>query len=65
MQNQSVGAQQISDAMWQLTESAGQTSEAVGELNQVSLELHKAVGILKKRIFQDESEDSNTGGLHG
>jgi len=65
MQNQSVGAQQISDAMWQLTESAGQTSEAVGELNQVSLELHKAVGILKKRIFQDESEDSDSGGLHG
>jgi len=63
MQNQSVGATQISDAMWQLTESASQTSEAVGELNQVSLELHKAVGILKKRIFQEETEDFNRGGL--
>jgi len=62
MQNQSVGATQISDAMWQLTESASQTSEAVGELNQVSLELHKAVGILKKRIFQEEAEQLNPGG---
>jgi predicted nucleic acid-binding Zn-ribbon protein len=65
MQNQSVGAQQISDAMWQLTESAGQTSEAVGELNQVSLELHKAVGVLKKRIFQEESGPAESDGLHG
>ena len=62
MQNQSVGAQQISDAMWQLTESASQTSEAVGELNQVSLELHKAVGILKKRIFQEETDQLDSGG---
>ena len=56
MQNQSVGAQQISDAMWQLTESAGQTSDAIAELNQVSIELHKAVGILKKRIFQERND---------
>jgi len=61
MQNQSVGAQQISDAMWQLTESASQTSEAVGELNQVSLELHKAVGVLKKRIFQEETDQPGRG----
>jgi methyl-accepting chemotaxis protein len=56
MQNQSVGAQQISDAMWQLTESAGQTSDAITELNQVSIELHKAVGVLKKRIFQERND---------
>jgi methyl-accepting chemotaxis protein len=56
MQNQSVGAEQISDAMWQLTESAGQTSDAITELNQVSIELHKAVGILKKRIFQERND---------
>ena len=62
MQNQSVGATQISDAMWQLTESASQTSEAVGELNQVSLELHKAVGVLKKRIFQEDAEPLSPGG---
>jgi methyl-accepting chemotaxis protein WspA len=61
MQNQSVGAQQISDAMWQLTESASQTSEAIGELNQVSLELHKAVGVLKRRIFQGEDEQVDRG----
>jgi methyl-accepting chemotaxis protein len=60
MQNQSVGAEQISDAMWQLTESAGQTSDAITELNQVSIELHKAVGILKRRIFQ-ERNDGNLG----
>jgi methyl-accepting chemotaxis protein len=56
MQNQSVGAEQISDAMWQLTESAAQTSDAIAELNQVSIELHKAVGILKKRIFQERTD---------
>ncbi len=42
MQNQSVGAEQISDA--------------ISELNQVSIELHKAVGILKKRIFQERND---------
>jgi methyl-accepting chemotaxis protein len=51
MQNQSVGAKQISDAMWQLTETARQTSDSVNELNEVSRQLHEAVRILKERIF--------------
>jgi methyl-accepting chemotaxis protein len=55
MQNQNEGAKQISQAMWQLTESSAQTSDAIAELNQVSLELHKAVGILKSRIFEEEA----------
>lgn len=56
MQNQSEGAQQISEAMWQLTETASQTTDAVAELNQVSLELHRAVNILKQRIFEGSDE---------
>lgn len=36
MQNQSVGAKQISDAMWQLTETARQASDSVNDLNEVS-----------------------------
>lgn len=56
MQNQSEGAQQISEAMWQLTETASQTTDAVAELNQVSLELHRAVNILKQRIFEGADE---------
>lgn len=56
MQNQSEGAQQISEAMWQLTETASQTTDAVAELNQVSLELHHAVNILKQRIFEGADE---------
>jgi len=51
MQNQSVGAKQISEAMWQLTETARQTSDSVNELNDVSRQLHEAVRILKERIF--------------
>jgi len=51
MQNQSVGAKQISEAMWQLTETARQTSDSVNELNDVSSQLHEAVRILKERIF--------------
>ena len=51
MQNQSVGAKQISEAMWQLTETARQTSDSVSELNEVSRQLHEAVRILKERIF--------------
>lgn len=58
MQNQSVGAQQISDAMWQLTESSSQTTEAINELNQVSLELHRAVSVLKERVFEEEAEQA-------
>ena len=51
MQNQSVGAKQISEAMWQLTETARQTSDSVNDLNEVSRQLHEAVRILKERIF--------------
>lgn len=51
MQNQSVGARQISEAMWQLTETARQTSDSVNDLNEVSRQLHEAVRILKERIF--------------
>ena len=56
MQNQSEGAQQISDAMFQLTESARQASDSVNELNEVSRQLHDAVRILKERIFKVESQ---------
>jgi hypothetical protein len=52
MQNQSVGARQISDAMWQLTETARQTSDSVNDLNDVSRQLHEAVRILKEHIFK-------------
>ncbi|UWZ83420.1 methyl-accepting chemotaxis protein [Occallatibacter riparius] len=52
MQNQSVGAKQISDAMWQLTETARQTSDSVNDLNEVSRQLHEAVRILKEHIFK-------------
>jgi len=52
MQNQSVGAKQISDAMWQLTETARQTSDSAKELNEVSVQLHEALRILKERIFK-------------
>jgi hypothetical protein len=52
MQNQSVGAKQISDAMWQLTETARQTSDSVNDLNDVSRQLHEAVRILKEHIFK-------------
>jgi methyl-accepting chemotaxis protein WspA len=52
MQNQSVGAKQISDAMWQLTETARQTSDSVNDLNEVSRQLHEAVRILKQHIFK-------------
>jgi hypothetical protein len=51
MQNQSVGAKQISEAMWQLTETARQTSDSANELNEVSRQLHEAIRILKERIF--------------
>jgi methyl-accepting chemotaxis protein len=62
MQNQSEGAQQISEAMWQLTESASQTTDAVSELNHVSLELKRAVNILKQRIFESDEDDAATVG---
>jgi methyl-accepting chemotaxis protein len=52
MQNQSVGAKQISEAMWQLTETARQTSDSVNDLNEVSRQLHEAVRILKEHIFK-------------
>ena len=55
MQNQSEGAQQISDAMWQLTEMGRQTSESVNDLNNVSQQLHEAVRILKERIIHASS----------
>lgn len=53
MQNQSVGAKQISDAMWQLTETARQTSDSVNDLNDVSRRLREAVRILKERIGRE------------
>jgi methyl-accepting chemotaxis protein WspA len=62
MQNQSEGAQQISEAMWQLTESASQTTDAVSELNHVSLELKRAVNILKQRIFEGDEEEAAIAG---
>jgi methyl-accepting chemotaxis protein WspA len=52
MQNQSVGAKQISEAMWQLTETARQTSDSANDLNEVSRQLHEAIRILKERIFK-------------
>ena len=57
MQNQSEGAQQISEAMWQLTEMGRQTSESVNDLNDVSTQLHEAVRILKERIIQIRSAE--------
>jgi methyl-accepting chemotaxis protein WspA len=58
MQNQSEGAQQISDAMWQLTEMGRQTSESVNDLNDVSQQLHEAVRILKERIIHARNGDT-------
>jgi methyl-accepting chemotaxis protein len=58
MQNQSVGAKQISDAMWQLTETARQTSDSVNDLNEVSRRLHEAVRILKEHIFKVTAVDA-------
>jgi hypothetical protein len=58
MQNQSVGARQISDAMWQLTETARQTSDSVNDLNDVSRQLHEAVRILKEHIFKVATVDA-------
>jgi len=51
MQNQSLGAQQIGEAMVQLTETARQTSDSVATLNEVSRQLHEAVRVLKERVF--------------
>lgn len=57
MQNQSEGAQQISGAMWQLTEMGRQTAESVNDLNSVSIQLHDAVRILKERIIEARNEE--------
>jgi len=59
MQNQSEGAQQISEAMWQLTEMGRQTSESVNELNDVSHQLHQAVRILKESIIHVQTTDTS------
>ena len=56
IQNQSEGAQQISEAMWQLTETARQTSDSVNDLNDVSRQLHEAVRVTKEHIFKVTTE---------
>lgn len=50
MQSQSQGAQQISDAMLQLTESIRGSSASLREFNQAAEQLHQAVRSLKDEV---------------